>query len=146
MTWFAPPHPPKNKTKTKTKLKKTFFFICWEKFKSMYLKAPCIYLSYLFIVPGNKTAVSSPANIGNNMKNVQVWQKKKKTVIGYLCDFIKRILLATCHLDEQNSGELLSVPMSLLWVFDSQGERHFCLDKHYSWVSSYSGPKYWFLK
>lgn len=38
----------------------------------MYLKAPCIYLSYSFIVPGNEAAVSSPANIGNNTKNVQV--------------------------------------------------------------------------
>lgn len=40
----------------------------------------------------------------------------KKKVIGYLCDFIKRIHLATCHLDDQTAGELLSVPMSLLWV------------------------------
>lgn len=51
------------------------------------------------------------------MKNVQVIMWQKKEGIGYLCDFIKRILLATCHLDEETAGELL-------WAFDSSGERH----------------------
>lgn len=50
-----------------------------------------------------------------------MWQKKKRKkkkekVIGYLCDFIKRILLATYHLDEQTAGELLSA--------SRQGVRH----------------------
>lgn len=46
----------------------------------------------------------------------------KQKVTGYLRDFIKWILLATCHLDGQTAGELLSV-LSLHW-FDSQGECH----------------------
>lgn len=68
-----------------------------------------------------------------------MWREK---VIGYLCDFIKRILLATCHLDEQTADWWAAVYASESPPgFDSQGERH----KHFSWVSSYSWPKHWFL-
>lgn len=42
----------------------------------MYLKAPCIYFSFSFIVPGNKAAVSFSANTGNNTNNVQVIKRE----------------------------------------------------------------------
>lgn len=69
----------------------------------MYLKAPRMNLSYSFIVPGNEAADSSPVNTGNNTKKCASYSMTKKKVIGYLCDFIKRILLATCHLDERTA-------------------------------------------
>ncbi len=53
-------------------------------------------------------------------------KKKKKKIIGYLCDFIKRILLATCHLDEQAAGRWAAARANeSLLGFDSQGEHHF---------------------
>lgn len=89
----------------------------------MYLKAPRIHLSYSFIVPGNAAAVSSPAKTLEIIRKkcasyITYYETKKKKVIGYLCDFIKRILLATCHPDEETAGE--PPPPSLLWFLTAR--------------------------